>query len=419
MRVTILTLGSRGDVQPFLAFGLGLAQAGHEVRIATHPKFEPLSRAVGLAFAPLAEGRVSRGPDTEEGRRWMDSGSRRLPTWVGFLKDARSVARQRLADAVAACEAADAIIASNLATLLGWQMSDRLGIPLVRALLNPPSRLAHGRARPASAAARQAIWLSARPWLRSVQRGAGLPPRLPFREPIGIMCRDRVPVLYPFSPSVVSRPADSGDRVDVTGYWFLDQSLDPDPPPGLADFLAAGPPPVCIGFGSLLDPDPAASTRIVIEALSRANMRGVIVRGQFGFGGSDFPEGVYAVDTVSHDWLFPRCACVVHHAAGGTTAAAVRAGVPSVPVPHMSDQFWWARRIHELGVGAAPIPRRRLSAPRLAAAILAASGDHSMRGRAASLGRRIRTEDGVARGVEAFERHVVGAAPPAVAARVS
>src|SRR4051794_36954053 len=127
MRVTILTLGSRGDVQPFLAFGLGLQGAGHDVVLATHPRYAPIVTGQGLGFAPLAEGRLGQGPETPEGRRWMETDSRRLPTWVGFLRDARSVAEERLGDAVAACADADALVASNLATVLGWQMSERRG----------------------------------------------------------------------------------------------------------------------------------------------------------------------------------------------------------------------------------------------------------------------------------------------------
>ncbi len=152
MRVTILTLGTRGDVQPFLAFGLELERAGYRVYLATHPKFEPLVQRVGLGFEPLAEDRLSEGAatstSTSEGRRWMESDSRRLPLWVGYIRDARSVARRRLADALRACQSSEAIIASDLATLLGWQMSEHYGVPLVSAR-SEPADIAYGWLPPA------------------------------------------------------------------------------------------------------------------------------------------------------------------------------------------------------------------------------------------------------------------------------
>jgi sterol 3beta-glucosyltransferase len=129
VRVALLTVGSRGDVQPMVALGVGLQEAGHEVRLATHPRFEALVSRHGLEFARLAEGHLSRGAETEQGRRWMEADSRRLPAAIGFLRDARSVARERLTDAARACEDAEAVVAANLAMLLGWQIAGLRGSP--------------------------------------------------------------------------------------------------------------------------------------------------------------------------------------------------------------------------------------------------------------------------------------------------
>jgi UDP:flavonoid glycosyltransferase YjiC (YdhE family) len=196
--------------------------------------------------------------------------------------------------------------------------------------------------------------------------------------------------------------------------------LDPEPPAQVVDFLAAGAPPVCIGFATQIDDDPAGTTRIMVEALRRAHQRGILVRSHEALAGTTLPADVIAVEAISHHWLLPRCGAVVHHAASGTTAACLRAGVPGVPVPHNSDQFSWARRVHELGVASQPIPRRKLSVERLEEAIRMVTTDGQMRRRAAALGARIREEDGVARGVEFFEAHVGGAvARPLPAAAVA
>src|SRR5581483_5927638 len=177
MRVTLIAIGTRGDVQPTVAIGIGLRQAGHEVRVATHPPFEPLVRERGLEFAPVAEGVISRARETDEGRRWQERDSRFLPAWVGYLRDARSVANRRLMDCRDACADADVVVVENGATLLGLHVSDKSGTQLVRTYHVPPSVLFGG------AVARQALWSVARHWVNAARRDAlGLPP-LPWREP--------------------------------------------------------------------------------------------------------------------------------------------------------------------------------------------------------------------------------------------
>jgi UDP:flavonoid glycosyltransferase YjiC (YdhE family) len=332
---------------------------------------------------------------------------RLLPTWVGYVRDARSVAHRRLADAAAACRDADVIVASNLAQVVGWQMADHFGAPLVRTLYHAPTYWMTRRSnRRLAAVVRQAAWLAARPWLNAVRREALGIPKLPLREPIGKLDRRGMLALHPFSLAVFPKPPGWGDSAEVTGYWFLDRELDPEPPDALREFLEAGPPPVYVGFGTQADENAAATARMAVEALRRAGQRGV-VQVPPGAGGAGLREPhVFALESVSHTWLFPRCAAVAHHAASGTTAAGLRAGVPAVPVPHNSDQFSWAKRLHEIGAAPEPIPRRKLTLDRLAVAIRLATSDERMRGRAAELGESIRAEDGVGRAVEVFKRRV-------------
>jgi sterol 3beta-glucosyltransferase len=409
VRVTMLTVGSRGDVQPLIAFALGLERAGHHVRIATYPRFGPLVTGQGIEFADLAEGDLSLGRQTADGRRWIEKGHRRLPTWVGFIRDAASVADRRLDDAAAACEDADAIIANNLAQVLGWQMSDHFGVPLARVLFHAPGYwMTRGSAGPAGRSVRRLVWTMARPWLNSVRRRALEWPPLPARDPFAQL--DRGPVLYPASPAVYPMPARAGEAAAVTGYWFLDADLDPEPPAPLMDFLDAGTPPVYVGFGSQIDVAPKQTTELMVQALRHAGQRGVLLRRPDAFDATSLGDDILAVPAVSHHWLFGRCAAVVHHSASGTTAAGLRAGVPTVPVPDNTDQFAWAKRMHELGVASAPIPRRKLSATTLGDAIRLVTTNEPIRFRAAALGEAIRAEDGVGRAVAHFARWVV---PPA------
>jgi UDP:flavonoid glycosyltransferase YjiC (YdhE family) len=178
------------------------------------------------------------------------------------------------------------------------------------------------------------------------------------------------------------------------------------------DFIQAGPPPVYLGYGSLSAINESDSTALMLRALEIAGQRGVILLPGEEAASARLPENVFAVQSVPHDWLFPRMAAVVHHGGAGTTAAGLRAGKPAVVVPFLGDQFFWGDRIFRLGVGPKPLRARQLTAEKLARAITAATTDERMARRAAAIGQRIRAEDGVARAVEAVES-IVGPGGPA------
>jgi UDP:flavonoid glycosyltransferase YjiC (YdhE family) len=203
-------------------------------------------------------------------------------------------------------------------------------------------------------------------------------------------------VLYGFSHAVIPPAADWGANVHVTGYWFLDRSESWTPPPALADFLAAGPPPVYLGFGSMSTQKPRETADLVLAALSKAGQRGIILSGWGGMTASDLPGTVFPLASAPFTWLFPRMAAVAHHGGAGTTAQGLRAGVPSIVIPFFGDQPFWGARVRALGAGPAPIPRKKLTVERLAEAIEQAVSDQGMRAKAAAIGAKIRAEDGVA-----------------------
>lgn len=194
--------------------------------------------------------------------------------------------------------------------------------------------------------------------------------------------RSQQPRLFGFSDSVISKPPDWPDWWYVTGYWHLDLIETWQPPTELKRFLAAGSPPVCIGFGSMKGDDPQALTQIALKALEQTGHRGILLTGWGGLSTADLPETVLKVNNVPHDWLFPKMTAVVHHGGSGTTAAALRAGVPSIVLPFMADQPFWGHRVAHLGVGPDPIPQNKLTAERLAEAIQTATHNQKMRDRA-------------------------------------
>jgi sterol 3beta-glucosyltransferase len=414
MRITMLAVGSRGDVQPYVALGRGLQCAGHAVKLGSHLEFEPFIRDRGLDFAPV-EGNPRELLESEAGQAWLASG--RNP--VAFVRHMHRLVEpifdRSFADSIAACADAEAIVFSPV-SFAGYHIAEQRGLPGFGAFMQPFSRTGTAPTmfappwldlgplnRLSHHVAEQLMWQPlagmANRWRR---QALGLPGQLlgPFNR-----LHRQVPMLYGYSPSVLPRPRDWPPQHHVTGYWFLDRPDDWRPPAALVDFLADGPPPIYVGFGSMAPADAERLTALALDALARADQRAVLLAGWAGLGRAAASDRVLVVDAVPHDWLFPRMAAVVHHGGAGTTAAGLRAGVPAVVVPFFADQPFWGERVWRLGVGARPIQRKALTTARLTAAIRHVVADRPTRDRAAALGERIRAEDGVGTAVALFERY--------------
>lgn len=213
-------------------------------------------------------------------------------------------------------------------------------------------------------------------------------------------------MLSAYSPSIIPHPPDWPESIHITGYFFLDSQADWRPSRELNAFLEAGDPPVYIGFGSMAGRNPEQLARLVSQALVKSGQRGLLLTGWGGLRTELVPENVFVVDAVPHSWLFPRMAAVVHHGGAGTTAEALRAGVPAVIVPFVFDQPFWGARIKELGLGPDPIPLKKLTADALANAIGIAVTDSDIRQRANSCGEAIRAEDGIGNAVKVIQRYL-------------
>jgi sterol 3beta-glucosyltransferase len=419
MRIDILTFGSRGDVQPYVALGLGLQSAGHRVRLVTLGGFEEFVRGYGLDHVAVAPSPKDIAA-TAEGKDWIRQRETVIGFIRGFVRVARSVIEEGIANYWRVCQDTEALVASASGIVVAAHVAEKMAVPLVRANVAPSAPTRYdwcGRTSPAIAArgawealagasVRILFWQGfSRRTNRARQNVLGLPP-LPLHEPWTVLNRRRVPLLDGYSAVVVKRPPDWGNWIHVTGYWFLEDSPEWIPPSEVVDFLESGPPPVFVGFGSTPFPGASAATEVVVKALERAGQRGIVVAGSSGLAKGRLSDQVLSIDSAPHGWLFPRVAAAVHHAGAGVTGAALQAGLPSVTVPVFGDQPFWARRVFELGAGPRPIPAKRLSIEALASAIRSATDDEKIRCRAADIGRQIRAEDGVARAVEAFHQHV-------------
>ena len=418
MRITIVTIGSRGDVQPYIALGLGLKNANHEVRLATSANFETPIRHRGLDFYPI-EGDPQAMLQSETGQDMLDAGSNPFLFTRRFFSMLASQMQQLLMDCWEACQGTEAIVFSLTGFYVGYHVAEILKVPFYSAYLQPvhPSRYLASVLFPDApgwlplrgsynllthALGGQMVWQLLRGATNNARREIlGLPP-ISLKGPFGQLIKQHHPYLYGFSPTVLPKPIDWGAHTNITGYWFLDHPPGWRPRTDLLDFLESGPPPVYVGFGSMNNRNPEESTQLVLDALMSSRQRGILLTGWGGLSNTDLPDNVFKADEVPHDWLFPRVAAVVHHGGAGTTAAGLRAGVPSVTVPFFADQNFWGQRVHQLGVGPKPVLRKKLSTERLANAIRVAINDEGMRKRAAVLGAHILAEDGVAQAVKAF-----------------
>lgn len=411
MRIMIIATGSRGDVQPYVALGKGLKAAGHSVRLVTNEDFESLVNSHELEFYPL-KGNVQAFLEDPETRKLLESG-KFLAINARSAKMLQSVALAWAEGGLVAAQGMDLLVAGVGGLFLGVSLAQKLKIPLLQAYIFPftPTKAFPAVLFPQSIAKlggtvnrlshhlfRQIMWQGSRKADGLARQQVLDLPTAPFWGDYNSVHLQRCPILYGLSPSVIPKPSD-WRNTHVTGYWFLDKAADWSPPRALLEFLDSGSPPVFIGFGSMTSRNPEETADLVLQAIALTGQRAILQSGWGGLSKRDLPDTVFMVDSIPHTWLFPRVAAVVHHGGAGTTAAGLRAGIPSIVIPFFGDQPFWGQRVAELGVGTSPIPRKDLTAERLAKAIQQAMNDPVMRQRAADLGAKIQAEDGVANAV--------------------
>lgn len=407
MHLTLISIGSRGDIQPFMALAIGLKAAGHSVRVATHQLYAEWVQEQNLEFLNI-EGNPREMLETEAGQAWMNSGLNLIKFVRNSQRLFEPVVESFLPDLWQACQNTDAVIFSTLGSAAA-DFCKRLNIPAIAVHFTPIGRTSEfsivgsNLGRPlnytSNVIGEYLLWLTSRSAVNRWRKQKMNFPPLPLASPYDLWLKEGGQVLYGYSPSVLPKPADWREGQHVTGYWFLEQAQNWSPPQALIDFLADGPAPIYIGFGSMSNRQPEQVTEIALQALKRTGQRGLFLTGWGGISNRDLPQNVFKIDSVPHDWLFPRMSAIVHHGGAGTTSAALKAGVPSVAVTFFADQPFWGRRIYDLGVAAKPLPIQRLTVDRLTAALQTITTDPIMRAKAAHLGQKIRTEHGVSEAV--------------------
>jgi UDP:flavonoid glycosyltransferase YjiC (YdhE family) len=452
LNIVIQIVGSRGDVQPFVALGQVLKNKyNHRVRIATHPTFKQFVIENGLEF-------FSIGGDPAELMAFMVKNPGLMPGMDSLKSGDVGKRRKGIYEIVTGCwrstiEAgdgtgaqvsddthsfdsnvsfgvdptlnpfvADAIIA-NPPSFAHVHIAEKLGIPLhlmftmpwspTQAIPHPLANIVSSNTDANMANFVTYALVDMLTWQglgdvinRFRERSLGLEPVSIMWAP-GMVSRLRIPWTYCWSPALIPKPADWGDYIDISGFYFLNLSTNYTPAKDLADFLAAGPPPVYIGFGSIVVDDPNAMTKMIFEAIKKTGQRALVSKGWGGLGADQLgiPEGVFMLGNCPHDWLFQHVSCVVHHGGAGTTAAGILAGRPTVVVPFFGDQPFWGSMTYRAGAGPKPVPYKVLTADKLAESILEALKPESLQ-RANELSMKIKSEKGTDAGAESFHKQL-------------
>jgi UDP:flavonoid glycosyltransferase YjiC (YdhE family) len=406
MRIVLVATGSWGDVRPNAVLGSALQQAGFDVVLVASSEFRTWVEKRGLNFASLSiniqavlDAQTNNGNPFET-LKWM---SKIANTTVEMGKEIADVIQD--GDVV--------LLNEGLSGLLNGAL-EKHNVGVVHLNLQPwvptAAFLGMGPARPTwlpikearynrlvGNVVRRGQWATMGKYGNQVRTDYLEMPKQTWAKQRTLL--NTTPSLLLVSPHVLPPPADWQPQHRITGYIF-DEENGWEAPQALLDFLSAGDKPVYIGFGSMRETNPEATTHLLLDAVKQSGKRAVILSGWAGIGAATLPKDVFLLKYAPHSWLFPRMAAVVHHGGAGTTASGLRAGVPSVIVPVMSDQPFWGRRLHELGVGTMPIPRSKLTADNLAKAIIEAIGNPTLQEKATELGAKIRLEDGVSQAVD-------------------
>jgi sterol 3beta-glucosyltransferase len=410
LNVSIMIVGSRGDVQPFIALGKGLQAAGHRVRLSTHINFRQFVTENGLEFYPL------KG-NPEHLMNFMVNHPDMItldPTEISKNKEVMESIYHSTYDAATGLDFRPDVLISNPPVHVHVHLAQKLQIPVyimftmpwsaTKDYMHPLAPVQHLlENRQSYAVVDRMIWVGLGGLMNDFRKRIGLNP---ISSGANLVNKLRVPQVYCMSPHLAPKPSDWGPHIDVVGFWYLDLVTNYKPDPELSKFLDAGEPPVYIGFGSIVVDDPKKLSENVIAALKKSGKRALVSPGWAKLGeGMNLPPTIKLIGAVPHDWLFTKCSGVVHHGGAGTTAAGLKAGCPTLVVPFFGDQPFWGSCVAKMGVGPEPIPHKKLNADNLCEAILFL-GKPDVKQRAKELGEKLRTENGVQTAVDVFHKRL-------------
>jgi UDP:flavonoid glycosyltransferase YjiC (YdhE family) len=414
-RIAIAVVGTLGDVQPYLALATALQKAGHSVVLGAPVDFEALIGSYGVEFHNLGSNIKSFLSQS----RFEKMSKNLIGNAPVLLAEGQKIVDTAARHAWRMAQNADLIV-FHMNTSFCIDVAEALDIPAVMTAMQPlnvtgefpfvayygqPLGRAFNKMTYTALGVAMVYWNLPRNRLRKDL--LGLKPRSKTNSFFTDTRGRPLTTLYAYSPLVAPRPRDWPRVAQLTGYWTLEDNTGWEPSPEFRAWLAAGPPPVYFGFGSM--PFGAKrNTELLREGVMRWGGRAVVARGWGGIAPEALPETIFAIDRAPHEKLFKHVQGVVHHGGAGTTAAGLRAGKPTFALPQGVDQPFWGRRVHDLGCGPAPIRLKKLTPETLAEGLTEMTTNPNYTWAARALGERLMAEDGVATAISAIERVLTG-----------
>lgn len=411
MRITMLSVGSTGDVRPYVLLGRELQCRGHKVTITAFSRFRNLITEAGLEFYPIhgdAEAMMSSimEPDT--------SGLTYLPRlWKGI----RQIAPRMITDMSGSCQNADAMICNYFGTVY-YSIAEKFNIPCIQTHFFPMDptvsvpmssirnqHLGSFLNKSSYKAGYLLIGSVEKLLLNDWRRDNNLTERKALSHPDYRIGLHKVPVIYAISPSLFPRPADWSKDVHMCGFIFDESPVEYEPPQELADFLLSGDRPVYIGFGSMNTGNMSGLLSIILRSIHAAGIRAVF---STGWSGKSYKSNrsVFFTDNIPHDWLFPRVSAVVHHGGAGTTAAGLRYGKPTLVIPFAGDQSFWGNQVYRSGCGPKPVPRNSVTVRKLTKSLIELKSRSDYYTSAREMGIRLSGEHGVLNAADLIELEI-------------
>lgn len=414
MKISIVTSGSRGDVQPYLVLAKALRDKGYDVKLIANSNFKEFIEENNVKFCPLNVD-IKELVESEEGLKLIESGN--VITFLGkFLDLFKKLFIQFFDDMLEYCSDADLIIHSPTAFVASY-IAVKFNVPSIGAYLQPFSKtkdfpnfafpqdlsflplynkLSHDLFDIIS-------WQMVRPSINYITNERLKIGKLPFFfNPSKFQEEKDFPMLYAYSPSIIPRPKDWRESINVTGYWFFENN-NYVAPKELEKFIDTDKKIIYIGFGSMSNRNSEQTSKMINNVINKLGIKAVVLSGWGGVNKIE-NENIYMTDYIDHNWIFPKVSASAHHCGAGTTSVCLKSGTPQIPIPFFADQPFWAKRIYDLGLSSKPIKRKKLNEDNLYYSIKNVLENKDISKRSKEISLKISQEDGIGNAINAIEK---------------
>lgn len=397
MKILIPTMGTRGDVQPYIALATTLNASGYEVTIATHPCWKDLIKNYNINFVPI-------GPDIDieyETAKIRGNSKNWILGLIRTMKFVFKIIEESTFEIKKLCSDADLVVASH--SNIGATEAEASGVPFISVTLQPdviPKKLEEKSKIKAFLGGLIGIFVN--PFMvgpyNKLRKIHGLKKISSFDELLSPILN-----IVPISPLVYPAYEFWNEKNKIVGYWLVDENKEFHPSEELSNFLNNGSAPIIISLGAMgfESKEEKEKLDVLVKSVDKLNMRAIIQGFNKTLKNYKLGENIITVGSIPHTWLFKHGYCIIHHGGMSTTATAIYSGIPEIVIPHITDQFYWANRVYELNLGPKPIRSQDLSEDALVNAIISVKNNYEQYSNSSKLlSNKLQAEKGLDKTVE-------------------